>query len=230
MTPSAIELERDLEAFLLQGELRFDLLDLGDVGVGADDARRAAVGIPGDRLAAAEDPDVVAVAVAFAILELVVGQHRRYPAALIASRMRSRSSGWTRSSHSFGGRVDLLVGVDAAHDLPHARVERGLGVEVVVPDPLPGAFQGEVPAALAFGERGLGALLPVDIDRLDDRVVQVAGVLVAQRRGRDQHPDRLAVLLQIAPLGAIAVGRLVLQRLHLGVGVGPSRRDGSGRR
>ena len=122
----------------------------------------------------------------------------------------------------FGGRVDLLVGTHAAHHPPHARIERGLGVEVVVPDALPGALQGEVPAVLAFGKRRFGALLPVDVDRLDDGVLRRAVLLVANGRSLDQHPDRLAVLLPIAALGVIVVAVPVQQIPELrrrGVGI-----------
>ncbi len=127
-------LERNLEPSGLQSELRFDLLELGDVGVGADDTRRTSVGVPGYRLAAAEDPDPVAVAVAFAILEFVDGDFARVlaigdcPQALHIVRMDARQPGIDRGVH-------LLVGGHAAHDAPHARVEGGLGVEAVVPDP-----------------------------------------------------------------------------------------------
>ena len=48
---------------------RFGLLEAGDVGVRADDSSDAAVGIPLNRFAPAQNPDVMPVPVLLAILE-----------------------------------------------------------------------------------------------------------------------------------------------------------------
>lgn len=61
--------------------------------------------------------------------------------------------------------------------------------------PCPAEFEGEVPAALAVGERRLGAFLAVDVDDLDDGIERPAGRVAAQQRGADQHPQWLAVMM-----------------------------------
>ena len=151
----------------------------------------------------------------FAVLEFVIGQF----AGILALDDRQDAAAVVRvdaCQPGFGRRIDHLGGIDATHHPPHARIEGGLGVEVVVPNPLPGALQGEVPAVFAFRQRGFGPLLLVDVDGLDDQVMQFAGFRVADGRCRDQHPDRIAGLGQIAALGAIVVGTSVFKLAHLG--------------
>ena len=76
----------------------------------------------------------------------------------------------------------------------------------MVPDPLPGRFQREIPASLGVGERGLGALLAVDVDDLQDDVERVARVVAAQQGGRSQRPDGGPIPVPQPPFGAMLLG------------------------
>ena len=79
-------------------------------------------------------------------------------------------------------------------------MERLAGGEVHVPDALAGAFEGEVPAALALGERRFGLLAGGDVLELDDEVEGGSGRLVADGRGGDERPDGGAVPPPESPL------------------------------
>ncbi len=92
-------------------------------------------------------------------------------------------------------RINVFVVGNAAHAPPHPRIEHVVAAHVVIPHALPRRFQRMVPATLARRQRSLGALLPVDIDDLDDDINGPTGGIRAQQRGGDQHPERLAILV-----------------------------------
>ena len=77
-------------------------------------------------------------------------------------------------------RIDCLVLGNAPHLPPDARVDDLVRGHVAVPDTLPRRLKRVVPKALAFGQSGLGALLPVDIDELDDDIERTVGGFAAQ--------------------------------------------------
>ena len=159
---------------LLLGSPCLGLLERGDVGIGPDDARDAAVGHPLDRPTTAKDPHPVPVAVLLAVLEGILFQLAGVLAisfvndALTIVGMYPRQPGLAR-------RVDRLVDADAAHLAPHGREEGRPVPKVVVPHALPGTFQREVPAALAFRERVLHTFafgdIPTNSDDTDDFVL-----------------------------------------------------------
>ena len=113
----ANRLQGDPEAFLFGSQLGFDALEMGDVGIGADGAYDIALGIPFHRLAAAEDPDVVAVAATLAIFERV---KPGLPLTLLASGHGKSAAivGMHAGEPLFGRVVDDLVEPDAAHGAP----------------------------------------------------------------------------------------------------------------
>ena len=78
-----------------------------------------------------------------------------------------------RASHFCLVAIHLLVGRNAAHDAPHARIEHGVGADIVVPHALARAFERKVPAALRIGQRLLGLLLQLDIGDLHDEIVRL---------------------------------------------------------
>ena len=150
------------------GKASLRRLDARYVSVGADNPRHPTVGVELDRLAAAEDPHPVTVAMAFAILELMVGDlaggETPFFLARVITILRMDPREPTLLRVSYGS-----VCIDAAHDLPHPGIKRRARPKVVIPYPLPGAFQREVPAAFGFRDRVVGLLLSVDVDDLDNQ-------------------------------------------------------------
>ena len=146
----------------------------------------------------------MSVAMAFAIFELMVGdlaggETPFFLACVIAIlRVDPREPTLLR----------VVVGsfrIDAAHDLPHPRMKRRARPKVVVPHPLSGTLEREVPAAFGLGDRCVGLLLPVDIDDLDDQVERRCGVFPPHRGRRGEAPEGAAVDPAIEAFGAIAV-------------------------
>ncbi len=190
------------------------LLDTGDIRIGADDARDAAIRHPLDRPSTAEDPHPVAIAMTLAIFERVL----RQLAGVLPGRFIDEAGhvvGVNARQPRIAGGIDLFVQADAAHLPPHRGEERRVILQVVIPDPLPSALEGEVPAPLAVGKGGLRPLLPIDVDRLHRQVPGLAGSLVDQRRRRGEHPDLAAALVEIAAFGAIAADLACRQRRGL---------------
>ena len=136
----------------------------GDVGLCAHHAQRTALIVTREHAAAIVDPQVVAIAMAQAVLDLVggaaaahmandLGQHARTVAA-----MQQAAPGRRRQRQ-------LALGV-AQHRLQRRRrIHAQLAVPV--PDAVAGPFEGVAPALVGSLQRTFGALAVADVDATD---------------------------------------------------------------
>ena len=141
---------------LLLGGPRLGLLEAGDVGVGADDPRDAAVGHSirpacrgsRSRCSARRDAARDTRMNSGSIRPHSVDRPSIRRCAIVG--MNARKPGLTR-------RIDRLVEPDAAHLPPHAARKRPCRPSDHGPRRPARRLEGEVPAALALGKRGLDA-------------------------------------------------------------------------
>ena len=142
---------------LLVGQLGFRgapclfVLELGDVDIRADQARRPAVFVPLDRAAAGQDPDPAAVNMPLAVLEAelvdlaAVGLPDMLAHAFEIVRMQA---GFPK----FQGIVEFPFEGKAAHGLPGVGIKQRLVVGVVLPDRVLGGFDGVTEDAFLVGQ------------------------------------------------------------------------------
>ena len=132
-------------------EALLGLLAVGDVGLAADDAERAALGVA-DRHPAREHPAVGAVAVLdpVLVLEVVAG------AGQVGVERLGEGGAvvLVDAAEPLAGRVaELGLGV-AEHLLPARREVQAVLAHVPVPQAVVGALHGERVALLGLGEAG----------------------------------------------------------------------------
>ena len=164
------------------------LLEAGDVGVRADDAQGAALGVAGHRLAAAEDPLPLAPLVAHAVLGLVAvcqplgvglaqGQH-----PLAVRRVEQVLEGLAGADLARILVAQSAVPVFAEIDLT--------GDQVAVPDAVGTAVQGQAEAVLALHQQGLGLLAAGNLLRqlaiLRGQLLQQAALFQAAADAEEQ--------------------------------------------
>jgi hypothetical protein len=144
--PDARHFQRQFKPPRQAQQLILGSLLFGDVGVGADDALRLAVGKPLNRRAEARDPDVLPVPVPLAILHV---DALHLAIVLLADQLEdSRQVLRVHPVRPHVMRVPVVaVGIHAAHRPPGARMVDDAGAEVGIPDALARAFERHLPAA-----------------------------------------------------------------------------------
>ena len=184
----------------------FRLLAAGDIGMGADDARRPAIGLPRHHHAMSEYPLVAAVLAHDAVFNGVIGlAFKKGVQGGVNVRAILRRDVPCPAAGAF---VNFILGI-AEQLLPAGRPEGGVLYEVLVPDDVARASHGELPGMFAFAQQMFAGPGPGLAGELTGNPLG-AGTGVAQRRQqcKDQAAERQAPG-QHRPHRRIARGRRV---------------------